>query len=310
MKTLSVVTPGYNEAENITELCKRIRDVVSQFQSLKLEHIYIDNDSTDDSEKILREVAAEDPSLKVIFNSRNFGHIRSPYYAILQASGDAVVLMASDLQDPPEMLKQFIESWLDHEAKICIAVKRTSDEPWLMFNLRKLYYHLLSKVSDSPQIQNFTGFGLYDRSVVDQMKKFKDPYPFFRGIVAEIGFKRKEFEFNQPIRKRGYTKNNLLTLYDIGMLGIISYSKLPLRLASFFGFGVALLSLFSALCYLAYKLLFWKSFQVGIAPIVIGVFFIGAVNLFFLGVVGEYIAGIYTQVKDRPLVIERERLNF
>lgn len=310
MKTLSVITPGYNEADNIVELCEKIRRVVSQFHDLELEHIYIDNDSTDRSEKVLREIAEHDKSLKVIFNSRNFGHIRSPYYAILQASGDAVVLMASDLQDPPELLKLFIESWINHNSKICIAVKSTSDEPWLMFNLRKLYYNLLSKVSDSPQIQNFTGFGLYDRSVVDQMKKFKDPYPFFRGIVAEIGFKRTEFEFNQPIRKRGYTKNNLLTLYDIGMLGIISYSKLPLRLASFLGFGVALLSLLSAICYLAYKLLFWKSFQVGIAPIVIGVFFIGAVNLLFLGVVGEYIAGIYTQVKDRPLVIERERLNF
>lgn len=218
--------------------------------------------------------------------------------------------MASDLQDPPSLLTDFIRPWLEDRAPICIAVKRTSEESFVMFNIRKLYYKMLAKVSDSPQIQNFTGFGLYDRSVVDQMKKFKDPYPFFRGIVAEIGFDRVEIPFDQPTRKRGITKNNFLTLYDIGMLGIISYSKLPLRLASFAGFIVAGLSLLSGLGYFLYKLFFWDSFQVGVAPLVIGMFFIGAVQLLFLGIVGEYVAGIYTQVKDRPLVIEKERIGF
>jgi len=307
---LSIVTPGYNEAGNIEELCRQIREAIAIYPSLELEHIYIDNASTDDSVDILRKLSASDPTLKVIVNSRNFGHIRSPYHAILQATGDAVVLMASDLQDPPMMLRNFIDAWLTKRAPICIAVKRSSEESFLMFNLRKLYYRLLAKVSDSPQIQNFTGFGLYDRKVVDQMKRFKDPYPFFRGIVAEIGFDRVEFPFDQPLRKRGFTKNNFLTLYDIGMLGIICYSKLPLRLASFVGMGVACLSLLSGFGYLIYKLLFWNDFQVGMAPMVIGIFFVGAVQLLFLGIVGEYVAGIYTQVKDRPLVIERERINF
>ncbi len=310
MMKLSVVTPGYNEAGNIEELCKQIRDAISAFPDLELEHIYIDNASTDESVDILRKLAKQDPTLKVIINARNFGHIRSPYHAILQATGDAVILMASDLQDPPLMIRDFVGAWLSKKAPICIAVKRTSEESWLMFNLRKFYYRMLAKVSDSPQIQNFTGFGLYDRKVVDQMKRFKDPYPFFRGIVAEIGFNRVEFPFDQPMRRRGITKNNFLTLYDIGMLGIISYSKLPLRLASFVGFIVAALSLLSGLVYFIYKLLYWERLTVGIAPIVMGMFFIGAVQLFFLGLVGEYIAGIYTQVKDRPLVIERERINF
>ena len=310
MKTISIVTPGYNEAGNIEELCQRIRTTVGQFPELKLEHIFIDNASTDDSVEILRKIAAKDSTLKVIVNSRNFGHIRSPYHAILQATGDAVVLMASDLQDPPSMLADFIRAWIDKKAPICIAVKKTSEESFVMFSIRKLYYRLLAKVSDSPQIQNFTGFGLYDRKVVEQFRKFKDPYPFFRGIVAEVGFDRVEIPFDQPLRKRGITKNNFLTLYDIGMLGIISYSKLPLRLASFMGFAVAGISLLSGLVYFLYKLFFWNSFQVGMAPLVIGMFFIGAVQLLFLGIVGEYVAGIYTQVKDRPLVIEKERIGF
>lgn len=307
--TVSIVTPGYNESGNVDELCRRLGEVFGRFPHLKFEHIFIDNASTDDSHAKLRERAARDPQFKVIINSRNFGHIRSPYHAILQATGDAVVLMASDLQDPPEMLCEFIEEW-ERGTPICIAVKKTSEENGLMFRLRKFYYRMLTSLSESPQIENFTGFGLYDRKVVDQMRRFKDPYPFFRGIVAEIGFKRREFPFDQPLRRRGITKNNFYTLYDIGMLGIVSYSKLPLRMAVFFGFATALLSFFVGMGYLIYKLLFWESFQVGMAPLVAGVFFVGSIQLMFLGVVGEYIGAIFTQVRDRPLVIEAERINF
>lgn len=309
MKTISIVTPGYNESENIRELYSRIREVMQQFPHLKLEHIFIDNDSSDDSVAKLRALAAGDPSLKVIVNARNFGHIRSPYHGILQASGDAVVLMASDLQDPPELVAEFIREW-EKGTAICIAVKQTSDENPIMFRIRKAYYRLLTSVSESPQIENFTGFGLYDRRVIDQMRKFKDPYPFFRGIIAEIGFKRREFPFRQPNRSRGFTKNNFLTLYDIGMLGIINYSKLPLRIATFLGFTIAGLSFLVGFTYLIYKLLYWDNFDVGVAPVVLGIFFLGAVQLVFLGIVGEYIGAIYTQVKDRPLVIEAERIGF
>ncbi len=309
VKTVSLVTPGYNEAENIPELVRRLRAMMDAFPHLGFEHIYIDNASTDDSVAVLRKLAAEDKRLKVIVNSRNFGHIRSPYHAILQATGDAVVLMASDLQDPPEMVADFIREW-ERGTLISIAVKNKSLENGLMFFLRTTYYRMLARMSDSPQIENFTGFGLYDRKVVDQMRKFKDPYPFFRGIVAEIGFKRKEFPFTQPRRSRGITKNNFLTLYDIGMLGFINYSKLPLRMAVFSGFAVAGLSFLVGFGYLVYKLLFWNSFQVGIAPLTAGMFFMGAVQLVFLGIVGEYVGTIFTQVKDRPLVVEAERINF
>lgn len=308
-KTLSIVTPGYNEADNIEELCSKLRQMMLEFPELSLEHIFIDNASTDNSVEILRRLAAQDKSLKVIVNARNFGHIRSPFHAILQASGDAVVLMASDMQDPPELVAEFIREWLIKDTPICIAVKTSSEEGFFYF-VRKIYYRMLAMVSESPQIQNFTGFGLYDRRVVHVLKQFKEPYPFFRGMIAEIGFRRREFEFKQPMRKRGFTKNNFLTLYDIGMLGITSYSKLPLRLATFFGFGVGVISFFIGCAYLIYKLMFWDQFEVGMAPIVLGIFFLGSIQLFFLGIVGEYVGAIYTQVKDRPLVVEAERINF
>jgi len=308
-KTLSIVTPGYNEAENIEELCSSLRQLMLDFPELELEHIFIDNASTDNSAEILRRLARSDKSLKVIFNARNFGHIRSPFHGILQASGDAVVMMASDLQDPPELVREFIREWLNNKTPICIAVKTTSEEGFFFF-VRKSYYRLLAKISESPQITNFTGFGLYDRKVVEVLKQFKEPYPFFRGMIAEIGFRRREFEFKQPMRRRGFTKNNLLTLYDIGMLGLTSYSKLPLRLATFFGFFVAAVSFIIGLVYLVYKLLYWNQFEIGMAPVVLGIFFIGSIQLFFLGIVGEYIGNIYTQVKDRPLVVEAERINF
>ena len=221
-KILSIVTPGFNESDNIADLCQRIRAMMREFPDLELEHIFIDNASTDDSVEILRKLASQDPTLKVILNARNFGHIRSPFHAILQASGDAVVLMASDLQDPPELVAEFIREWQSKRTPICIAVKTTSEESMPFFLVRKVYYRLLAKVSESPQIQNFTGFGLYDRRVVEVLKQFREPYPFFRGMIAEVGFRRREFEFKQPLRRRGFTKNNLLTLYDIGMLGITS----------------------------------------------------------------------------------------
>lgn len=306
---ISIVTPGFNEADNIEDLVKAIRTVMSEFPELDYEHIYIDNASTDNSAQILRKIALQDKRLKVIINARNFGHIRSPYHGLMQSTGDAAIIMASDLQDPPHLVKDFIQEWLQHKTPICIGIKSTSDEG-LFFYVRKLYYWILAKISDSPQIQNFTGFGLYDRRILEVLKKFKDPYPFFRGMIAEIGFNRREFSFNQPQRKRGITKNNFLTLWDIGMLGMTSYSKLPLRMATFFGFFVGLISFGLGIAYLIYKLLYWDRFNVGMAPVALGIFFLGAIQLFFLGIVGEYVGAIYTQVKERPLVVEAERINF
>lgn len=306
---ISIVTPGYNEAENLEDLSLAIKNIMQEFPDFEYEHIYIDNASTDNSADLLRDMAAKDKNFKVILNARNFGHIRSPYHGLMQSTGDAAVIMASDLQDPPALVSEFIREWKAHRTPICIGIKETSDEG-MFFYLRRLYYWILAKISDSPQIQNFTGFGLYDRKVLDVLRKYKDPYPFFRGMIAEIGFKRREFAFKQPLRKRGITKNNFLTLWDIGMLGMTSYSKLPLRMATFFGFFVGFISFVLGFSYLVYKLMYWDRFELGMAPVVLGIFFLGSIQLFFLGMVGEYVGAIYTQVKERPLVVEAERINF
>jgi glycosyltransferase involved in cell wall biosynthesis len=273
------------------------------------EHILIDNASTDRSAEILRRLANTDKRTKVIINTRNFGHIRSPYHGILQASGDAVIGMASDLQDPPERIPEFIHKW-EEGYKVVTGVKKKSKEAGIFFFLRSFYYRALRSLSDVPLIDNFTGFGLYDRQVIDILRSLNDPYPYFRGLIADLGFERAQIEFEQPRRKRGISKNNFYTLYDLAMLGVTGYTKIPLRLATMFGFIASLTSFLIGLVYLIYKLLFWFQFSLGSAPIVIGLFFIGSVQLFFLGVVGEYIGAIYTQVMHRPLVIEKERINF
>jgi glycosyltransferase involved in cell wall biosynthesis len=308
MKKISIVTPCFNEEENLEELYARIRSVMSDGK-YDYEHILIDNGSTDQSPEILRKLAQADKRVKVIINTRNFGHIRSPYHAILQASGDAVIGMASDLQDPPERIPDFIEKW-EQGYKVVVGVKNKSRESGLFYFLRSIYYRILRKLSDVPLIDNFTGFGLYDRQVIEVLRQLNDPYPYFRGLIADLGFERAQIEFEQPRRKRGISKNNFYTLYDLAMLGITGYTKVPLRVATMFGFCASALSFLVGLVYLVYKLLFWQQFSLGAAPIVIGLFFLGSVQLFFLGIVGEYIGAIYTQVMRRPLVIEKERINF
>ncbi len=310
MKTLiSIVTPCYNEEENIQELRKQVLEVVSKIQGYEFEHIFIDNASTDRTQQILRQMAKEDNSVKVILNLKNFGHIRSPYYALLQANGSAVIQIVSDLQDPPKMIKDFVREW-EAGHQIVIGVKKKSEENRLLFAIRCLYYRLLKKMSETEQIENFTGFGLYDRSFLDIIRQITEPYPYLRGLVAEYGVNRLEIEYVQPRRKKGKTNNNFYTLYDMAMTGFVNHSKVPLRLASFIGFSVAILSLMVAIIYFIIKLIHWDEFNAGIAPLVIGVFFFSAVQLFFIGIIGEYIGAIYTQVKRRPLVIEKERINF
>ena len=308
-KLLSIVTPCYNEGENIEELYRRIVEVMAKLPQYDYEHICIDNASTDDTVPKLRQLAAADSRLKVIINARNFGHIRSPYHALLQARGDAAVLIASDLQDPPEMIEEFVRKW-EEGYKTVMAVKPESAESALMFFVRKAYYRLVTRISEVPLVQNATGAGLFDRVVLDILRQLHDPYPYFRGLLCEIGFPIATVPFKQPRRKRGITKNNFYTLYDIAMLGITNHSKLPLRLMTMGGFAISLVSLFTAFVYLVAKLLFWNSFQVGIAPLVIGIFFFGAVQLVFIGLLGEYIGSIHTKVRNMPLVIEAERINF
>lgn len=309
-KKVSIVTPCYNEQDNVEKLIRLVKEQFDNMPQYDYEHILIDNCSTDNTVDILSKCAAEDKHVKIILNARNFGHIRSPYYGMLQAYGDCVVSMVSDLQDPPELLPQMLKKW-EEGYKIITCVKNKSKENPLMFMCRKLFYNTLAKFSETEQIKNFTGFGLYDKKFLDVLRtEINDPYPYFRGIIAELGFDRYELEYVQPKREKGRTKNNFYTLYDIGMLGFVNHSKLPLRLASFIGFGVAILSLIVAIVYFIYKLVYWDSFTVGTAPLVIGLFFFSSVQLFFIGIIGEYIGAIHTQVKKRPLVIEKQRINF
>lgn len=307
-KLISIVTPCYNEEDNIDELCQRIESVMSSLP-YDYEHICIDNCSTDSTVSKIKAKAAIDKRIKLIVNARNFGHIRSPYYGILQSSGDACILIASDLQDPPEMIADFVNKW-EQGYKTVLAVKPESEESAIMFGLRKAYYRLIARISEVPLVQNATGAGLFDRAVVDILRSIQDPYPYFRGLLCEIGFPIATVPFKQPRRQRGVTSNNFYTLYDIAMLGITNHSKVPLRLMAMSGFLLSFLSLIVALFFLVAKLLYWDSFQLGTAPILIGIFFFGAIQAFFIGVLGEYIGSIHTQVRNMPLVVELERVNF
>jgi len=309
VKTVSVVAGCFNEAENIEEFVSRVHAVFAQLPQYRYDIIVIDNASTDGTQQILRRLAAADRRLKVILNARNFGHIRSPYHALLQAGGDAVIGMASDLQDPPEMIPKFLAKW-EEGYKAVVAVKNESEETKIFFFIRSLYYRLIHRLADFAIIQNFTGFGLYDRQIIEYCRAIKDPYPYFRGIISDIGLPTAQIPFVQPTRKRGLTKNNFYTLYDMAMLGITNHSKVPLRMAAMAGFGMSVVSLLIGLAYLVYKLLFWHEFTIGVAPVIIGLFLFASVQLFFIGIIGEYIGAIHTQVLDRPLVVELERLNF
>ena len=309
MRLISIVTPCYNEEENVREVYKQVKQVFDDLKDYTYEYIFIDNASKDKTVAILREIAKHDKRVKVIVNTRNFGHIRSPYYAILQTNGDAVISLAADLQEPPYLIKEFIRKW-EKGYMVVMGVKNRSEEPPIIFNLRKLYYCVLRRLSDIDLVEQYTGFGLYDRKVVEILKDLDDPYPYFRGLIADIGFESAKIEYVQPIRKRGITKQNFYTLFDLAMLGMASYSKVPLRLATMLGFVLAVFNLLVAIFYLVYKIIFWESFSLGIAPLVIGLFFFASVQLLFIGIVGEYVGFIHTQVLKRPLVIEKERINF
>lgn len=309
MKLISIVTACYNEEENVEEIYRQIKDIFTSLKDYTYEHIFIDNASRDKTVAILKEIAAKDKNVKIIVNSRNFGHIRSIFYGLLQARGDSVINILADLQDPPSLIPKFIEKW-EEGYKIVVGVKKESQESRMMFSVRKLYYNLINRLSEIELIKNFHGFGLYDRKVIDILRSLDDPYPHFRGLICEIGFEKARIEYVQHKRKKGISKNNFYTLYDTAMLGITNYSKIPLRVATILGFLMSVISLLVALGYLIYKIIFWQRFSVGMAPVVIGFFFFASVQLFFLGILGEYIGSIHTQVLKRPLVIEEERINF
>ena len=308
-KLISIITPTFNEEGNIRQCIISIRYIMSQYIEYDYEHIFIDNSSTDHTLEFLKHFADHDPRIKVIVNTRNFGHIRSPYYALLQSTGDAAIPYVADNQDPASLIPEFIAKW-EEGYKIVIGVKSTSDESKLKFTLRTIYYNVIERLSEIKQIKHFTGFGLYDKQVVSTLRTMDDPYPYFRGLISETGFQIHQIEYKQKKRKCGKTHNNLYTLYDIAMLGITNHSKIPLRLATMIGFILATLSLLTATIYTIYKITHWQNFDVGIAPIVIGLFFFSSIQLFFIGIIGEYIGSIHTQTLHRPLVIEKERINF
>ena len=295
MKHISIMTACFNEEENIAEVYRQVKELfATKLHGYSYEHVFIDNASTDRTVGILKEIAAKDRNVKIIVNTRNFGHIRSPFHGLLQCHGDAVISLVADLQDPPAMIVDFIRRW---EAR------------W-MFALRNLFYRIIGTLSEVRQVGGFTGFGLYDKQVIEILRTIDDPYPYFRGLITDIGVDIAKIEYTQPARRRGKTKNNFYSLYDMAMLGITNHSKVPLRLAAMLGFLVASFSALFAVGYFIYKLIFWNSFTVGIAPLVIGLFFFSAVQLFFIGIIGEYIGAIHTQVLKRPRVIEKERVNF
>lgn len=309
MKLVSVVVGCFNEEGNVRELYDRVRAVFDAIGKYRWELIFADNASQDGTLAILRELAASDRRVKVIVNWRNFGHIRSPYHALLQARGDAVIAMASDLQDPPELIADFLKEW-ENGIPVVLGVKKSSREPKLMYLVRTAYYRLLRRLADVETIPHATGFGLYDRSFMEILRTLDDPYPYMRGLIGELGLAFTTKPYDQPPRGSGVTKNNFYTLYDLAMMGITSHSKIPLRLATIIGFLLSALSLLVAIGYFVYKLIFWNRFAVGIAPLVIGLFLSFSVQLFFMGLLGEYVAVIHTRVMKRPLVVERERINF
>lgn len=310
MKKISVLIPAYNEVENVSPLAQAVINVFEkQLPQYDYEIVFIDNKSTDGTKEVLAEMCRNNPKIKAIFNARNFGHIRSPYYGMLQTDGDCTISLCADFQDPPEMIPQFVKEW-ENGYKIVIGIKTNSEESKLMYALRSLYYKAIKKISDVDQIEHFTGFGLYDKDFIQIMRDLDDPMPYLRGIVAELGYDRQEIPYEQPKRKSGKTKNNWYTLYDMGMLGVTSYSKVILRLATIIGFIFSAASFIVALVYLILKLVNWNNFAAGTAPILIGLFLMGSLLMFFIGFLGEYILNINTRVMKRPLVIEEKRINF
>jgi glycosyltransferase involved in cell wall biosynthesis len=309
-KHISIITPCFNEDGNVRLLIETIGNIFEKLPQYTYEHVLIDNCSTDKTQEILKEITAINKNVKVIFNERNFGWIRSPFHGLIQCHGDAVIYMVSDFQEPPEMIPQFLEKW-EEGFKIVIGIKKQSKENPVMFAIRKSFYKLLSSASDGEAtIKNFTGFGLYDQKFISIIRNLDDQYPYLRGLVSELGFKRFEIPYTQPERFTGKSNSNFFKLYDVAMLGFTSHSKLPLRLSAFIGFFSAILSLLVAIGYFIYKLVYWYEFQIGTAPMVIGIFLFSSVQLFFIGIIGEYIGAIHTQIRKRPLVIEKERINF
>lgn len=310
MKKISIMIPCYNEEENVVPISRAVVDILqNELPAYDYELLFIDNCSTDRTRDLLRMICSENPKIKAILNARNFGQFNSPYHGMRQTTGDCTITMCCDFQDPVEMIPQFVAEW-EKGYKIVSGIKTSSKENGFIYFLRTIYYKLIRKMSDVEMIEHFTGFGLYDQSFIKLLEDLDDPIPFIRGIVAEFGYKRTEIAYEQPRRRAGKTHNNWYSLYDAAMLSVTSYTKVTLRLATFGGFFCSGISFLIGMIYFILKLINWQEFQAGVAPMVIGMCFIGSVQMFFIGLLGEYVMNINTRVMHRPLVVEEERINF
>lgn len=310
MKTISILIPCYNEEENVVPMSEAIANLFEgELSQYNYELLFIDNDSTDNTRTLLREICAKNKNIKAIFNVKNFGQFNSPYYGLCQTSGDCTIGICCDFQDPIELIPQFLAEW-EKGYKIVCGIKKTSKENKIMRFFRNCYYKVIKKMSDVEQIEHFTGSGLYDKSFIEVLRKLDDPTPFLRGIVAELGYKRKDVPYEQPKRRAGKTHNNFYSLYDAAMLSFTSYTKIGLRMVTFVGAGIGVFSAVIGVIYLILKLIYWDEFMAGMAPVIIGIFFLSAVQLFFMGIMGEYILSMNQRIMKRPLVVEEERINF
>jgi glycosyltransferase involved in cell wall biosynthesis len=309
-KLVSVISPCYNEQGNVDVLYERVKEIFALLGKYEYEHIFIDNDSQDETIGVLNKIAEKDSRVKIIINARNFGFVRSTYYGLLQGMGDASILVFSDLQDPPELIIDFLEKWEDGYL-VVKGIKVSSQENSLVYNIRRFYYFLAGVLSEEIDLtSNFTGFGLYDRQVIQALRAINDPYPYLKGLISEVGFKSINIEYHQKVRKKGKSSFNFYRMYDLAMLGITTYSNFPLRLATMLGFALSIISFLVGLGTLIMKIMFWNLFPIGIAAIIIGLFLFSSVQLFFIGILGEYIGLINRRSLKRPLVVERERINF
>ncbi|NCR91483.1 MAG: glycosyltransferase family 2 protein [Microcystis aeruginosa G11-01] len=309
-KSISIVTPCYNEQDNVELLYTQVKEIFDGLENYEYEHIFIDNDSQDKTLSLLENMARKDLRVKIIVNARNFGFVRSLYHGLLQGTGDAVVLIFADLQDPPTLIIDFLQRW-EQGYQVVKGIKISSQENTLVYSIRRFYYYLVSVLAEEVELtSNFTGFGLYDKQVIEALRLIDDPYPYLKGLISEVGFKSAKIEYHQKVRKRGKSSFNFYRMYDLAMLGITTYSNFPLRLATMIGFALSLLSFLVGLVTLILKLLFWNLFPIGTAAIIVGLFLFSSVQLFFIGILGEYIGLINRRSLKRPLVVERKRVNF
>ena len=309
-KLISFVIPCFNEEGNVENISNAIINLFdNELSKYNYEIIFIDNDSKDNTRKLIRELCKNNSNIKAIFNVKNFGQFNSPYYGILNANGDAIVSIACDFQEPVEMIPKFVEAW-GEGYKIAIGVRKTSTDNFIFRIFKSIYYDLIKKFSNVEQIKMFTGFGLYDKEFIDILRKLDDPTPFFRGLVAELGYKIKQIPFEQGKRTKGKSSNNFYTLYDAAMLSFTSYTKIGLRFATFLGAIASTMSLIIAIVYFILKLLDWDRFPAGMIPVLIGMLFLGSIQILFIGIIGEYVLAINQRTMKRPLVVEEERINF